>query len=315
MKHHRISIAINTLFFVLALALAACGPAAAPTAVPTEPPSPVPTVQPATPPPTVPAPANPSLILATTTSTQDSGLLDVLIPLFEQESGYQVKTVAVGSGQAMTMGQQGNADVLLVHSPAAEKQFMTDGWGKERLLVMHNDFIVVGPATDPARIKGLAAVDAFKAIAAAGAAFISRGDNSGTNTKELALWKSAGIDPAGTKAAWYTESGQGMGATLTIASEKGAYTLTDRATFLANQANLQLTLLVEKDNSLLNVYHVITVSPDKWPKVNYTGAVAFMNFITAASTQDVIGKFGVDKYGQQLFVPDAGKTDADLGLK
>ena len=266
-------------------------------------------------PPTAEAPANPDLILATTTSTQDSGLLDVLIPLFQQETAYNVKVVAVGTGQALQMGQQGNADVLLVHAPGSEKTYMDGGYGKDRFLVMHNDFIIVGPAADPAGINGDAtAVDAFKKIAGSGSTFISRGDQSGTNTKELAIWKSAAIDPAGQKPAWYVESGQGMGATLTIASEKSAYTLTDRATYLANKANLQLDLLVEKDSSLLNVYHVITVNPDKWPKVNYDGALAFAKWITSAATQDVIGKFGVEKFGQPLFVPDASKTDADLGL-
>jgi len=258
--------------------------------------------------------ADPNLILATTTSTQDSGLLDVLIPLFEKESGYKVQTVAVGSGQAMEMGQQGNADVLLVHSPAAEVTFMSDGWGKERALVMHNDFIIVGPANDPAKIKGLSAVDAFKAIAAAQATFVARGDKSGTSTKELGIWKKADLHPATDKLAWYVETGQGMGASLTIASEKSGYTLTDRATFLANKANLQLETLVEGDNSLLNVYHVITVNPEKWPKVNYEGATAFFKFMTEPSTQAVIGKFGMDKYAQKLFIPDANKTDADLGL-
>ena len=261
------------------------------------------------------ASTNMNLILATTTSTQDSGLLDVLIPLFEQQTGYTVKTVAVGSGQAMTMGQQGNADVLLVHSPAAEVAYMKGGYGKDRVLVMHNDFIIVGPSTDPAKVKGdMSAVEAFKKIVATGSAFISRGDNSGTNAKELALWKNAGVDPVGTKATWYLSTGQGMGATLTIASQKSAYTLTDRATYLASKANLQLDILVEKDASLLNVYHVITVNPDKWPKVNYTGAVALMKWITSPDIQAVIGKFGMDKYGQQLFVPDAGKSDSDLGL-
>lgn len=260
------------------------------------------------------APANPDLILATTTSTQDSGLLDVLIPMFEKQTGYKVKTVAVGSGEAIKMGQEGNADVLLVHSPAAEATFMSDGWGKERSLIMHNDFIVVGPAADPAKVKGLKPVDAFKAIAAASAPFATRADKSGTSTKELGIWKKAEIDPATAKPAWYLETGQGMGPTLTIASEKGAYTLTDRATFLANKDKLQLEILVEKDNSLLNVYHVITVDIAKWSKVNYSGATAFLKFMTAPATQEVIGKFGVDKYGQQLFIPDAGKTDADLGL-
>lgn len=298
-----------TLLIIFMFALSACAPA-----MPTEPTATgaattavLPTAQ-------SNAPANPNLILATTTSTQDSGLLDVLIPLFEAESGYKVQTVAVGSGQAMEMGQQGNADVLLVHSPTAEKQFMTDGWGKERALVMHNDFIIVGPTADPARIKGLSAVDAFKAIAASGATFVARADKSGTSTKELGIWAKAGLDPATTIPAWYIETGQGMGASLTITSEKGGYTLTDRATFLANKANLQLEILVEGDNSLLNVYHVITVNPDKWPKVNYDGATAFYKFMTEASTQDTISKFGVDKYGQQLFIPDAGKTDAELGL-
>ncbi len=301
------------LLLVLVMALAACTPAATPeppTAVPAQP-TEAPTVEPAK-----AAPANSELILATTTSTQDSGLLDVLIPMFEQESGYRIKVVAVGSGQALQMGQEGNADVLLVHSPSAEKTYMDGGFGKDRVLVMHNDFIIVGPTADPAGIKGdTSAVDAFTKIASAGALFVSRGDNSGTNTKELGLWKSAKVDPAGTKPAWYIESGQGMGATLTIASEKGAYTLTDRATYLAGKANLQLDILVEKDATLLNVYHVITVNPDKWPKINYEGATAFAQWITSASVQEVIGKFGVDRYGQQLFVPDAGKTDAELGLK
>jgi len=285
-----------SLLAVLALTINACAPA---TAAPTQAPA---------------APTNPNLILATTTSTQDSGLLDVLIPLFEKESGYKVKTVAVGSGQAMEMGQKGDADVLLVHSPSAEKDFMTAGWGKERALVMHNDFIIVGPAADPAKIKGLSSVDAFKAIAAAESPFIARADKSGTSTKELGIWKKAGIDPVTTKPAWYLETGQGMGASLTIASEKNAYILTDRATYLANKDKLQLSILVEGDNSLLNVYHVITVNPDKWHKVNYEGAMAFYKFMTESSTQDVISKFGVDKYGQQLFIPDATKTDADLGL-
>jgi tungstate transport system substrate-binding protein len=260
------------------------------------------------------APANPTLILATTTSTQDSGLLDVLVPMFQEQTGYTVQTVAVGSGEAMKMGQEGNADVLLVHSPSAEKTFMEEGWGKDRMLVMHNDFIIVGPAADPAKIKGLAAVDAFKAIAAAEAPFVARADKSGTSTKELGIWKKAEIDPATTKPAWYIETGQGMGASMTIASEKGAYILTDRATYLANKDKYQLDILIEGDNSLLNVYHVITVSLDKWPKVNYDGAMAFAKFMTDPATQEVIGKFGLEKFGQPLFIPDADKTDADLGL-
>ncbi|MBV6403149.1 MAG: Tungstate-binding protein TupA [Anaerolineales bacterium] len=260
------------------------------------------------------APANPNLILATTTSTQDSGLLDVLIPMFEAESGYTVQTVAVGSGQAMKMGEEGNADVLLVHAPKSEVEFMANGFGKDRALVMHNDFIIVGPAADPAGIKGKPVVDALKAISAGSAEFVSRGDDSGTHKAELNLWKKAEYDPKAAAPAWYLESGQGMGATLTIASEKGAYTMTDRATYLANKDNLDLEILVEGDNALLNVYHVITVNPEQWDKVNYDGALAFLNFMIASSTQEVIGKFGVDTYGQPLFYPDADKTDADLGL-
>jgi tungstate transport system substrate-binding protein len=237
-----------------------------------------------------------------------------LIPLFEKESGYKVQTVAVGSGQAMEMGQKGNADVLLVHSPSAEVTFMNDGWGKDRALIMHNDFIIVGPSSDPAKIKDLGPADAFKAIAAAQAPFVARADKSGTSTKELDIWAKTDVDPATTKPAWYIETGQGMGASLTIASEKGAYTLTDRATYLANKAKLQLDILVEGNKTLLNVYHVITVNPDKWHKVNYEGAMAFLNFMKDPSTQDVISKFGVDKFGQALFFPDAAKTDADLGL-
>lgn len=305
-----IPISVLTLFIFSALMLSACGTAAAPTPTPvvTEPPDPTQTSLP-----TATVPANPNLILATTTSTQDSGLLDVLIPAFETQTGFTVQIVAVGSGQALKMGEQGNADVLLVHSPVSEKTFMDNGFGSDRRLVMHNDFIIVGPAADLAGVKTAAsAVEAFQKIAAAGAQFISRGDQSGTNTKELALWKFANITPAGQP--WYVETGQGMGATLTIASEKGAYTLTDRATFLANQANYQLALLYEGDNALLNVYHVIVVNHDKWPSTNLDGAIAFANYITLPAGQALIMTFGVDKYGQQLFSPDAGRTDAELGL-
>jgi tungstate transport system substrate-binding protein len=259
------------------------------------------------------SPKNPDLILATTTSTQDSGLLDELIPVFEKDTGYKVKTVAVGSGAALQMGQEGNADVLLVHSPSAEKTYMDGGFGVDRRLVMHNDFIIVGPAADPAGIKGTPiAVDAFTKIATAQSPFISRGDKSGTNTMELNLWKKAGITAEGD---WYVESGQGMGATLTIASEKSAYTLTDRATYLANKATYSLVILVEGDNVLLNVYHVITVNPEKWPKINQGGAKAFADFLVSKKGQELISKFGVEKFGAPLFTPDADKTDADLGLQ
>ncbi len=257
---------------------------------------------------------NPSLIIATTTSTQDSGLLDVLIPLFETETGYRVQTVAVGSGQAMKMGEDGNADVLLVHAPASETTFMESGFGRDRALVMHNDFMIAGPYADPAAIRDLSVVDALKAVNEMGATFVSRGDDSGTHKAEVTLWKKAELDPMAAPPVWYLETGQGMGASLRVASEKGAYILTDRATFLASKANLQLEILVEGDRSLLNIYHVITVNPDRWPNANYAGAIAFLKFMTDPATQEIIGRFGVDKFGQPLFKPDADKTDSDLGL-
>ncbi|MBI5953455.1 MAG: substrate-binding domain-containing protein [Chloroflexi bacterium] len=259
-------------------------------------------------------PANPNIILATTTSTQDSGLLDVLIPMFEEQTGYTVQTIAVGSGEAMKMGEEGNADVLLVHAPASEVEFMDGGFGKDRALVMHNDFIIVGPAEDPAKIKDFGPKDAFVAIYNAAVPFVSRGDDSGTHKKEVSFWKKAELDPSTEKPEWFIETGQGMGASLTVASEKGAYIITDRATYLANKDNLQLEILLEGNNALLNVYHVITVNPDKWPKANYDGAVAFSKFMTDPETQKVIGEFGLEKFGQPLFYPDADKTDADLGL-
>jgi tungstate transport system substrate-binding protein len=256
-------------------------------------------------------PANPALILATTTSTQDSGLLDVLIPAFEKQTGYTVQTVAVGSGEAMKMGQECNADVLLVHSPSAEKDFMSNNYGSDRRLVMHNDFVVVGPPADPAGIQGSAtAVEAFTKIANSQSSFITRGDASGTNSKELAIWKSANITPEG---AWYIESGQGMGATLKIASEKAAYTLSDRATYLANKDTLSLDILTEGDASLLNIYHVIVVNPANCPKVNNTGAIAFADYVVSSEAQKLIADFGTEKFGQALFTPDAGKDESTLG--
>ncbi len=254
-----------------------------------------------------------TIILATTPSTQDSGLLDALIPLFEKESHYFVKTIAVGSGQAMAMGKKGEADVLLVHSPDAEKKFMQDSYGSSRKLVMHNDFIIVGPALDPAGIKGVkTSAEAFKKIAASGKLFISRGDNSGTHAKEKLLWKAAGLTPEGNK--WFQQTGLGMGQTLNVAAEKKAYTLTDRATYLALKKNLNLSVLVEGDARLLNVYHVIEVNAAKWPKVNSAGGKAFSDFMVSGKTQAVIGSFGVDKYGSPLFFPDAGKRPESLGL-
>ncbi len=255
------------------------------------------------------------LILATTTSTQDSGLLDVLVPLFQKQSGYQVKTVSVGTGAALALGARGEADVVLVHAPASEVQWMQQGNGTKRLLVMHNDFLIVGPEADPAHIKGDAsALDAIKKIADARAPFVSRGDNSGTQQLELSLWQKVSIDPKGQP--WYVESGTGMGQTLTIADQKLAYTISDRATWLAFTGKIQLPILVERDPVLLNVYHVMPVNPDKFPniKINVAAAKAFADFMLASDTQNVIGDFGKDKYGQQLFVPDAGKSDAEVGL-
>jgi tungstate transport system substrate-binding protein len=257
-------------------------------------------------------PAQKNLILATTTSTQDSGLLDVLIPAFEKKTGYFVKTIAVGSGQAMAMGQKGEADVLLVHSPDAEKKFIAEGSGVNRIIVMHNDYVLVGPSSDPAAIKGVkTSSEAFQKIAAAGAPFLSRGDNSGTHSKEKGVWKAAGINPEGQK--WYQQTGLGMGQTLNVAAEKKGYTLADRGTWLALQKNLGLPILMAGDPILLNVYHVIQVTPAKWPKVNADGAKAFSDFMVSADVQKIIGQFGVEKFGSPLFFPDAGKNEDALG--
>jgi tungstate transport system substrate-binding protein len=248
-----------------------------------------------------------TVVLATTTSTQDSGLLDVLVPLFEKQTGYTVKTIAVGTGQALAMGDRGEADVVLVHAPALELKYVEKGTLVHRRLVMHNDFVLVGPPDDPAGIRDAAtALDALARIARRRAGFVSRGDNSGTHAKERALWKAAGVTP---ERPWYVESGQGMGATLQIASQKRAYTLTDRATYLAFTRRVQLAILVEGDAPLLNVYHVVEVNPSRHPKVNAAGGRAFADFMVAPATQDAIAKFGVAEYGQPLFVPDAGKPE------
>ncbi|MFM8874600.1 MAG: substrate-binding domain-containing protein [Anaerolineae bacterium] len=287
------------LLIALALTLAACGTGSSPTS----------TVAPTT---EVATLTNPNIILATTTSTQDSGLLDVLVPMFEEQTGYTVQTVAVGTGEALKMGEEGNADVLLVHAPSSEVTLMEGGHGQDRFLVMHNDFVIVGPAEDPAAIKGLDPKDALVAIYNASAPFVSRGDDSGTHKKEVSFWQKAELDPAGQ--AWFFETGQGMGASLTVASEKQAYILTDRATYLANKDNLQLEILLEGNNTLLNIYHVITVNSAKSDKINYEGAWVFANFMVAPETQAVIAEFGVEKFGQPLFIPDAGKDPAELGL-
>jgi tungstate transport system substrate-binding protein len=241
------------------------------------------------------------LILATTTSTQDSGLLDVLIPLYEHATGDHVKVIAVGSGAAMQMGERGDADVLLVHSPAAEEAFMQAGNGESRKRVMYNDFIIVGTPDDAAALKGgRNATTAMAAIAAARASFVSRGDASGTNAKENELWTAAKLEvPKGQS--WYVQTGQGMAATLTITAERGGYTLTDRATWLATADRARLPLLVEGDPTLLNIYHVIVVSPEKHDHLHVDAARRFSDFMLSQSTQRVIEDFGKDKFGVSLF--------------
>jgi tungstate transport system substrate-binding protein len=259
------------------------------------------------------------IILSSTTSVRDSGLMDQLVPVFEKNSGYTMKPIYNGSGAALALGQKGEADVLVVHSPTAELTFMKDGYGSDRRLIMHNDFIIVGPASDPAKVKGSAtALDAFKQIFAGNAEFYSRGDNSGTDAKEKGIWKQAGVtvaDKSADNPKWYIESGSGMGQLLLIVSDKQGYTLSDRATYLANKDNIDLEILFEGDPALLNLYHVIQVNSEKFPGiVNAEGAKAFADFMVGAEAQDIIGKF-TDKNGVLLFVPDGGKTDADLGVK
>src|SRR5437867_3340711 len=252
------------------------------------------------------------VILATTTSTQDSGLLDVLVPTFEKQTGYSVKTIAVGTGQSLALAGRGEADVTLCHAPSIEKKYVTDGKLLNRRLVMYNDFVIIGPAADPAHVKGMKAAEAMKAIATSSSRFVSRGDNSGTHILEKALWKLAGVEPKGE---WYIESGQGMGATLGIADDRNAYTITDRATFLAFQKRVRLPIMVEGDRPLLNIYSVLEVNPANGPRVNTAGAKAFADFMVAPDTQRVIKTFGLEKFGQPLFVPVAGMKEAEVGDK
>jgi tungstate transport system substrate-binding protein len=252
-----------------------------------------------------PVRAAPAVVLATTTSTQDTGLLDVLVPVFEKASGYQVKTIAVGTGAALAMGERGDADVLLVHAAAAEEAYMAKGRGLSRAVVMHNAFIVVGPASDPAHVKGSpSAQGAFAAIARAQAPFVSRGDDSGTNIKELALWKAAAVVPS---APWYLKTGSGMADTLHVASQKAAYTLTDDGTYLSQRATLLLVPLVEDAKDLRNVYHVIVVKPLAGRVSNQPGGEAFATFVTSPEGQRIIATYGRERFGRPLFTPDAGK--------
>jgi tungstate transport system substrate-binding protein len=265
-------------------------------------------------------PDNPEVILATTTSTQDSGLLDVLVPLFERASGYRLKPIAVGTGQALALGERGEADIVLVHAPDAERAWMAAGHGTERLLVMHNDFVLVGPPSDPAGLRGApTAAEALRRIATTRAPWISRGDQSGTHLVEQRLWQTVGLDASGIARpdprghSWYQEAGQGMGQTLNIASEKRAYTLADRGTWLARRGTLELAILVEGEQDLLNVYHVMPVNPAKSPRINAAGGQAFATWLVGPEAQAAIGEYGRDRFGQPLFFPDAGRGEAELG--
>jgi tungstate transport system substrate-binding protein len=251
-----------------------------------------------------------SIILATTTSTQDSGLLDELLPLFEAQTGYQVKTIAVGTGEALAMGTRGDADVLLVHAPEREKEMVVDGFAVNRRIVMHNDFLIVGPEEDPAGVHGRTnGAESVLTIAEAGARFASRGDNSGTHMREMSLWSAAGIEPAGD---WYISTGQGMGATLQIAAERQAYVLTDRGTHLALQEHTSLVPHVEGDPLFLNIYSVLEVNPERFSRLNSAGAKAFGEFLLGREAQEIIRVFGTEQFGQPLFFPDAGKSEESL---
>ncbi len=248
-----------------------------------------------------------SIILATTTSVQDSGLLDVLVPAFEERSGYKVKVIAVGSGAALAMAERGDADAVFVHSPAAERRLTEEGHLVEGALVMTNDFVIVGPPEDPAGVReAVSLADALRRIAGTGP-FVSRGDESGTHAKELELWASAGIDPDTVRLR--EETGQGMGATLNVANEKRAYTLTDRATFLVLRDELDLDVLFEGDPALTNPYHAYVVNPALHPKVRVEGAREFVRFLTSAEAQRLIAEFGADRFGSPLFRPAALATE------
>jgi len=246
-----------------------------------------------------------SIVLATTTSTQDSGLLDVLLPQFTYDTGWEVDVVAVGSGAAMEMGENGEADVLLVHSPAAEREFVAAGHGPERYDVMYNDYVIIGPADDPAGLKSNApddAVAAFTMISETESTFISRADESGTHKKELTLWGKAGIEPAGD---WYVEAGQGMGAVITMANDMLAYTLSDRATWLNYAADTDLKIVTEGDTNMFNQYGVIVVDPSKNDQINAEGALAFQTWILSETAQTMISEYGIEEFGASLFTPNA----------
>ena len=239
--------------------------------------------------------------MATTTSTDNSGLLEAVLPPFEKMCGVTVDVIAVGTGKAIKLGATGNVDLILVHAPEAEEQFIAEGYGVNRRQVMHNDFVVLGPESDPAKIKGeKASARAFQKIAQTGALFISRGDDSGTHKKEKNIWQDAGVEPHG---AWYLEAGQGMGTVLQMAHEKGAYTISDRGTFLAYRSKIDLTIMSEGDPVLYNPYGVIAVNPARHPHVNYVKAMALIGWFTSPECQKIIAAF--KKGGEVLFYPDA----------
>lgn len=242
-----------------------------------------------------------SIKMATTTSTDNSGLLQKMLPAFAEKYGVEVKVIAVGTGRAIKHGENGDVDVILVHARAAEDKFVADGFGVNRRDVMHNDFVIIGPAEDPAKIKGEKNVAAvLKKIAKAGSHFVSRGDDSGTHKKEMQLWKDAGIEPDGE---WYLSAGQGMGAVLTIANEKQAYTMTDRGTYLAYKSKLSLPVLAEGDKRLFNPYGVIAVNPAKHAHVKYVDSMTLIGWLTSREGQRIIREF--KKEGEALFYPDA----------
>ncbi len=250
--------------------------------------------------PLLPAPDDPEIVLATTTSVRDAGVLDFLLPPFERALGYRVKVIAVGSGQALEIARRGEADILIAHDPRGEIAFVRDGFGIARAALMRNEFVIVGPARDAAGIRGRSAVDALKAIHAARSRFVTRADQSGTHSRELRLWEAAGVDPRGT---WYLESGQGMSATLQIADQLQAYTLTDIGTFVSHGYSLDLEVLVEGDTVLANPYHIVLVNPARFAWINDTGARMLSAYLRGDAAQRAIADFGRKQYGRSLFEP------------
>jgi len=263
------------------------------------------------PPPVAAQPANPNeIIILTTTTTQDSGILRVLTDAFANKSGLAVKSIVAGSGDILKQGARGEGDVLITHSPEAEKAWMAEGNGTSRWLVMYNDFVIIGPETDPAKIRGPKAAHALRRIAEARTPFVSRGDQSGTHVRELAMWKRAGIDPKGQS--WYRETGQGQGLTMDVASQFQAYALTDRGTYLVHARRIGLPILVENDPALYNIYHVMPVNSAKFPKVNASAGQAFADWVVSPEGQAAIAEFGKAQYGRSLFVPAASMREQDL---